>query len=294
MTAFVAAAAALTLLAIGAVLFGPRLLRQVEGRVSQSRSNATVLRQQLAELEGERSRGLLDEAEFARLRDELQRRLLIEAAPAATALQGSAQPRRALFAFAATLPVAAALLYLQFGHPQLIGAPLLPRPPTASDAAGGDAEKLLVQLEAHVAASPSDARAWVMLGRLRMQFDRFTPAAAAYERALGASAKVARDPLVWCEYADAVGMAQGGRLAGKPRELIDKALALDATNPRALEMAGSAAYEAGDFRGAVGYWQRLLVQLPADSSERAELAAAIARAEQRAKFSPPAVSDPPR
>jgi cytochrome c-type biogenesis protein CcmH/NrfG len=53
-------------------------------------------------------------------------------------------------------------------------------------------------------------------------------------------------------------------------------------------MAGSAAYEAGDFRGAVRYWQQLLTLLPAESLERAELAAAIARAEQRAKFSLPA------
>ena len=286
LTAFVAAAIGLTLLAVGAVLLGPRRWRSAAGDVSQAQTNAAVLRQQLAELEGERSRGLLDEAEFVRLREELQRRLLSEAAPAAGVASGNAQPRRALLAYAAALPVAAILLYLQFGHPQLIGA-TVPQPPAASDAAG-DGDPMLAQLEAHVAASPEDARAWVMLARLRMQRDLFEPAAAAYERALAASAKVARDPLVWCEYADALGMAQGGRLAGRPRELIDKALALDAAHPRALEMAGSAAYEAGDFRGAARYWQQLLALLPADSGERAELAAAIARAEQRAKFSLPA------
>lgn len=288
MTAFVAAAIALTLLAVGAVLFGPRLLRPAGREVSRAHTNAAVLRQQLAELEGERLRGLLDEAEFSRLRDELQCRLLSEAAPAAGVSPNSAQPRRALLAYAAALPVAAVLLYLQFGHPQLIGAPAAPQPLTASDAAGKDTDTLLMQLETHVAASPDDARAWVMLARLRMQRDQFEPAAVAYGRALEASAKVARDPLIWCEYADALGMAQGGRLAGKPREMIDKALALDAAHPRALEMAGSAAYEAGDFRGAARYWQQLLTLLPADSLERAELAAAIARAEQRAKFSLPA------
>lgn len=288
MTAFVAAAALLTVLAVGAVLFGPRLWRPPAGAASQSRASAAVLRQQLAELEGERQRGTLDEAEFARLRDDLQRRLLTEAAPAIGESRGSARPRRAVLAYAAALPVAAGLLYLQFGHPQLLtGAPSGDRLPAASEAAGGDVDRLLMQLEAHLAASPNDARAWVMLARSRMQRDQFAPAAAAYERALAASAKVARDPLIWCEYADAVGMAQGGRLAGKPRELIDRALALDATHPRALEMAGSAHYEAGDFRGAVRYWQQLLAQLPAGSGERAELAAAIARAEQRAKFALP-------
>ena len=288
MTAFVVAAVALTLLAIGAVVFGPRRSREPASDVSQARTSVAVLRQQLAEIEDDRARGLIDEAEFARLRDDLQRRLLAEAGPAAGEVSGTARPRRALLIYGAALPVAAVLLYWQFGHPQLIGAPAADSLRAAADPAHPDGEPLLLQLEAHVASAPSDARAWVVLARARMQRDQFEPAALAYRRALDASAKVARDPLIWCEYADALGMAQGGRLAGKPRELIDRALALDGAHPRALEMAGSAAYEAGDFRGAARYWQQLLVQLPADSSERAQLAAAIARAEQRARFSLPA------
>ena len=288
MTAFVVAAVALTLLAIGAVVFGPRRSREPASDVSQARTSVAVLRQQLAEIEDDRARGLLDEAEFARLRDDLQRRLLAEAGPAAGEVSGTARPRRALLIYGAALPVAAVLLYWQFGHPQLIDVPAAEPVLAAVGPAQEGGEQLLLRLEAHVASAPSDARAWVVLARARMQRDQFEPAALAYRRALDASAKVARDPLIWCEYADALGMAQGGRLAGKPRELIDRALALDGAHPRALEMAGSAAYEAGDFRGAARYWQQLLVQLPADSSERAQLAAAIARAEQRARFSLPA------
>ena len=288
MTAFVVAAVALTLLAIGAVVFGPRRSREPASDVSQARTSVAIVRQQLAEIEDDRARGLIDEAEFARLRDDLQRRLLAEAGPAAGEVSGTARPRRALLIYGAALPVAAVLLYWQFGHPQLIDVPAAEPLLAAVGPAQEGGEQLLLRLEAHVASAPSDARAWVVLARARMQRDQFEPAALAYRRALDASAKVARDPLIWCEYADALGMAQGGRLAGKPRELIDRALALDGAHPRALEMAGSAAYEAGDFRGAARYWQQLLVQLPADSSERAQLAAAIARAEQRARFSLPA------
>jgi cytochrome c-type biogenesis protein CcmH len=147
---------------------------------------------------------------------------------------------------------------------------------------------MLAQLEAHLAATPGDARAWVMLARVRMERDEFQAAAVAYGQALEASAKVARDPQIWCEYADALGMAGGGRLAGLPRELIDKALALDAAHPRALEMAGSAAYEAGEFRAAARHWQQLLAQLQSGSAEHTQLAAAITRAEQKAKFTLPA------
>ena len=120
-----------------------------------------------------------------------------------------------------------------------------------------------------------------------MEFDsdRYTEAASAYEKALDVSPKVARDPAVWCEYADALAMAQGGVLAGKPRELIARALSLDGTHRMALEMAGSAAYEAGEFASASRYWRDLLDRLAAADPARIELAAAIDRADRRAATS---------
>jgi cytochrome c-type biogenesis protein CcmH len=288
MTAFVAAATVLTLLAMGAVLFGPRLRRGAAAKGSRAWANAEVLRQQLVEMEAERRRGLLDETEFARLRDDLQCRLLAEAGQGPMAVPPPAvRARGALYAATGVLPLAAVLLYLQFGHPQLISSPVSAGAQALADpAAAGEA--MMARLEAHLASTPGDARGWVMLARARMQLDQFEAAAAAYQRALDASTRVARDPLVWCEYADALGMAAGGRLAGQPRQLIDKALALDPAHPRALEMAGSAAYEAGDYAGAGRYWKQLLALLPAGAPEYAELAAAIARAEQRARVERPA------
>jgi cytochrome c-type biogenesis protein CcmH len=72
-------------------------------------------------------------------------------------------------------------------------------------------------------------------------------------------------------------MAQGGSLRGRPRELIAKALAIDSDHPRALEMAGSAAYEAGDYRMALSYWEPLLAQLRSGTFAHWELSAAIER-----------------
>jgi cytochrome c-type biogenesis protein CcmH len=285
MTVFVAVAAALLSLAMGAVVFGPRLQRRTAD-VSRAAVNAQVLRQQLAELERDRVRGALDEDGFARAHDELQQRLVAEAAPSSERAPppSRSSPRAVLFAVAAALPIAAVGLYAHFGQPRLVVVPA--EAPLPALAAAN--ETLLPQLEAQVAAAPNDARAWVLLARVRMQRDQFEPAAFAYARALEVSAKVARDALIWCEYADALGMAAGGRLAGKPRELIGRALALDPAHPRALEMAGSAAYEASDFRAAARYWQQLLVLLPADSAEHAQLAEAITRAERRAQFTLPA------
>lgn len=273
MTAFVALAALMTIAAMAIVLLALKVPPRGD-IVERAAVNAALLRQQLHELALERERGALDAAGFAALRDDLQRRVLADATPAAE----SAPPRvRWPLAVAAVLiPVLAAAVYAAVGSPAA-----LERGATAS----------IAELEAHVAAAPGDARAWVLLARLRMDADEFSAAAAAYQRALDASGKVAGDPQVWAEYADALGMAQGGTLAGAPRAAIERALVLDANHPQALELAGSAAYEARDFRAAHAYWSALLAQLPESSPQRAALQAAvenIERSARRAALSPQA------
>jgi cytochrome c-type biogenesis protein CcmH len=138
-------------------------------------------------------------------------------------------------------------------------------------------------LQRLVERNPRDGRAWMLLAFSELRAERFSEAAQAIEQAVKVSRRIAADPAVWCEWADALGMAQGGTLAGRPSELIDKALALSSTHPKALEMAGSAAYERRDFRAAALHWERLLPQLPAGSQQQAELSAAIARAHRQAK-----------
>ena len=134
-------------------------------------------------------------------------------------------------------------------------------------------------LAAHLARSPRDGRSWILLARMELGEDRFAQAADAFARAIAADPRVGKDPGIWCEYADALGMAQGGTLAGRPGELVLQALALDPAHPKALELAGSAAYEARDYRTAARHWRGLLARLPPDAAERRDLDAAIARAD---------------
>jgi cytochrome c-type biogenesis protein CcmH len=285
---FLIIAAVMALGAAAVVLLGLR----GGGRPGATRAefNAAVLRQRIGELALEREQGLISAEEFTAARDDLQRRALVEAVPDGSEAR-LRTGRGPLVLAAVAVPVLAVPIYLEFGSPHL-AAPA-PAVRAAADApqfastAGNLPPAMLAQLEAHVATSPNDARAWVLLGRARMDANQFAPAAVAYQRALEAAPKVAKDPLIWCEYADAVGMSQGGTLAGKPRELIGRALDLDANAPCALEMAGSAAVEARDFRAARDYWSRLLAQMPEDSPQHLQLATALKRIEQQAKFALP-------
>lgn len=151
------------------------------------------------------------------------------------------------------------------------------------------APDLRAQLDLQLQRHPRDVRALVLRARLDMEEQRYDDAAARYEQALQAPrSRAAADPAVWVEYAEAVGMRQGRTLAGKPLELVQRALALDPAHPGALDLAGSAAFEAKDYAAAAAHWKRLLAQLPAGSPRHVELTAAIRGAEQRARLALPA------
>jgi len=138
-------------------------------------------------------------------------------------------------------------------------------------------------LESHLQRQPRDARGWVLLGRAHLQAERFDAAVRAFERAVAVSPdKVGKDPAVLCEYADAVAMTQGGKLRGKPAELVAQALALNSRHPVALEMAGSAAYESGQYAEAIAHWSLLLEQIRADTPRHKELTDAVACARMQA------------
>ena len=274
------------MIAVALAFVLPRLVsrRAPERGASRAALNADVYRGQLADLDRERASGALAPADYDAARAELQRRLLADVtSDEGATVRGSG--RVAATAIALLLPTAAIGLYLVFGSPAAID--VSPVSAQASDLSAVDPAAFRRQLDAHIASNPRDGRALVALARLDMTADRFTEAAANFARALEVAPKVARDADVWCEYADALGMAQGGALAGKPAELIGRALALDGRNARALEMAGSAAYERRDYRMAATYWKDLLAQMTPGTPTYAELATAIQRAERRAALSLP-------
>lgn len=286
---FFVAAGAMAVAAMAFVLLALR--RRPGASASRAALNSALLAQRLTELERERDQGQISPEEFEVAREELQRRALAEVV-ADDAPAGVRRTRTPLLAVAVAVPVVAVPLYLVFGSPHLTGIGEEERGVMAelagagaASAPGGAPLAMLAQLEAHVVASPDDGRAWVMLARARMNASQFEPAAVAYERALAVAPRVARDPMVWCELADALGMSQGGSLAGRPREMIGKALELNANAPCALEMAGSYAVEMRDFRGAQDYWGRLLTQLPPGTRQHQQLQAALDRIEPKARFS---------
>src|SRR6185503_12265757 len=257
MTAFWLSAVALTVVALELVL-RPLLWRKSGAQVSRATANVSVHRDALRELDADLAAGKIARADYERARVELEARLLEDVRrpdePAAPA------PRRRLaLALGVALPVLAAALYFLTGNP---GA-LQREAEHAQTVAQLDA--MVERLADKLRANPDDAEGWKLLARSYSALGRYEDAAQAYAKA---AARAPRDAQLLADFADALAMARGRRLAGEPEKLVLHALAIDPNNLKALALAGTAAFERQDYRGAAAYWQRML-PLVAEESEDA-------------------------
>jgi cytochrome c-type biogenesis protein CcmH len=88
------------------------------------------------------------------------------------------------------------------------------------------------------------------------------------------------DADILADYADALAMSQGRKLAGKPMELVQRALKADPNQWKALALAGTDAFDRKDYRAAVGYWERLRTSVPPESDMAQSLESSIAEARE--------------
>jgi len=271
---------------IPSLLPGPRK----EPDSQNKEANIDVYRDQLSELDADLHNGITSPEQYQQDRDEIERRLLDDVSAGETQREkktsGAEARRGPVYAIAILLPVIATALYFRIGNPAAMSAsPSAARAPFVESSRGDipgapmsqqDIEANVASLAKRMEQNPGDAAGWIMLGRSYLTLQKYNDAADAYARA--ASLKQ-DDADVWADYAFAMGMANGKSLLGQPGELISKALALDPENPKALELAGSAAFEAKNYRDAINYWQRLLQKTPTDS----ELGRALSERIEQAK-----------
>lgn len=108
-------------------------------------------------------------------------------------------------------------------------------------------DELFRMAEERLKQNPGDLKGWLLLARAKSSVGRFAEALQAYEKA---TALAADDADVWADYADAAaGLAQG-KIDGQPITLVNKALAIDARNPKALLLKGTWEIQQSQFAAA--------------------------------------------
>ncbi|MDB6091064.1 MAG: hypothetical protein JWN85_3848 [Gammaproteobacteria bacterium] len=141
----------------------------------------------------------------------------------------------------------------------------------------------VAQLERQIATNPRDAQSWLALADLHRRQRDYDKARAAFVQAVGLNGMNAT---AWADYADVLGSVAGGSLNVEAGRAIDRALALDPANAKALWLKASRAHQEQRYADALTLWKKLRTVLPPDSSDLRLVDANIEEASQLAGTPP--------
>jgi cytochrome c-type biogenesis protein CcmH len=272
--------ALMTAAALGAVVWP---LVRARGMTAGG-SDLAVYRDQLEEIERDRSERRIEGEEAEAARVEVSRRLLAaaNAENAREPVASHAGGRRfaALAAVAALVPVLAAALYGVLGSPALPGQPLASRAPAGNE----DLEKspiaqLVTRVEAHLDENPDDGRGWEVIAPVYMKLERYDDAAKARRRAI---ALLGETSMRQVDLGEAVTAAANGVIGDEAKAAFERAVALDADNYKAQFYLGLAAEQDGKAEDAARIWQALIARSPADAPWLPVVRQSLARIDPKA------------
>jgi cytochrome c-type biogenesis protein CcmH len=236
------------------------------GRVDTGGSEVVVYRDQLAEIDRDMASGIIGAAEADAARVEISRRLLAAADQSGreTPMQGSLNLRRtAAIVGLVGLPVIASGFYLALGSPRLGDFPLAERSRVAD--ANQPLANLVAQVEAHLEKNPTDGRGWNVLAPVLERLGRYDDAVRAYRNVLTYSGENAERR---SDLGEALSAAAGGVVTAEAKSEFERAVSLNADDPKANYFLGLAAEQDGRKDDAAKIWRALLAKAPADAPWR--------------------------
>ncbi len=258
---FTGLAAAMVAFAIGFLLWPLLRSKGTVATASRSDHDVSVYKDQIAEIERDRQRGVITEAEAKEAEREVQRRLLAAAEEAERSVAPTARREWVTPAVLAVVtPAAAVGLYLWLGSPGMPGMPLAERQTEVTQAQHMEAS--LQQLAQRLSNDPSDLQGWALLGRGYMAMNRYADAANAFRQA---KERGLEGPEINAALGEALTAANGGVVTASARSAFEQTLQEAPREPRARYYLALAAYQAGNPEEAFQAWQSLLRDSTADA-----------------------------
>ena len=187
-------------------------------------------------------------------------------------------------------------LYLMLGRADLADQPLAGRQAelaaaaTAQESRSEVLAKALAEARQTVDKAPEKVEGWLRLAMAAAAAGDNDTELDALRTALDLTAG---DPSIKAMLAEALSRAADGQITIPARNLIDEVLAVNPNEPRALYMAGLAAYQDENFADAVALWQRLHSQSRPDAPWMATLGQNIIDAAEKGGLPVPDVAPSP-
>ncbi len=267
---------AMTAAAVMAVLWPLSRYYAVGG---QTDPNTQFYREQIAEIDRDRERGVLLPKEAEAAKAEAGRRLLRANGMQDVAFAAVGEPalrrRRAASTLAlSVLPILALAIYGAYGSPHLLGQP--PAAPPQQQAGAADLMNAVSQIESHLAQNPQDGRGWEVLAPVYLRIGRVDDAAKAYATALR---YLGPDAERLANYGEVLVLAKDGLVSAEAQAAFEQAVKLDKNSPKARFYLARAAEQDGRTDKAKAEYASLLSGAPADAPWAAVVREQLSRLE---------------
>ncbi len=238
--------------------------RERDGGSQRATFDLAVYRDQLAELERDRSAGRIaaDEADAAR--NEVSRRILAAQAELASD-QKAGRPVPAWLSVATVIAVPAIALagYLLVGRPDLPAQPLQARIDSA--VANQDMVAMVRQVERHLEQKPNDARGWMVLAPAYKRMSRYSDAANAYRKAIAISGP---DPDLMTDMGESLVLANNGLVSNDAQKIFEAVQKAAPEHMKARFYLALAHQQEGRTADAIAGWNAMLAESAPDAPWR--------------------------
>ena len=281
-------------IATGALLVP--LLRGRSGFAPRAAYDMAVYRDQLAELDRDKARGVITEAEAQAARAEIGRRMLAAAQEAPDAQQApAAKPwlRTLAVALAGVAPLAAMMLYLERGSPDVPSVSFAEQKSMQADAdaeSRAQIERMVQSLAERVQKAPDDREGWILLARSLSALGRNDEAVPAWRRVMALTNNA---PEHAGPFGEALVQAAGGVVTPEARKAFERVREADPIDPRALFFLGIAQAQAGDAHAALQLWTDVVATSPEDAPWLPLVRARIADTAREARIDPATIKPSP-
>jgi cytochrome c-type biogenesis protein CcmH len=266
--------AALTAAIVG-LLMVPLQRKRVAPR-DASAADLAVYRDQLAEIEAERERGVVGADELEGARAEVARRLIRRAddagaeSSAPSDVKDSWRAQSVFYVIAGLIPVLSVTAYL------FVGAPYLPARPFAAQegkpVGQATVADLIGRVEARLREHPEDGQGWEVVAPVYLRLERYGDAAHAYAQA---NRILGETPGRLLGFAEATLLASNGVVTEDVRRAAERILALEPGRAEARLWLALAKEQDGDLSGAIAAYEELANGAPADAPWRQPVAQRI-------------------
>lgn len=272
MTTFIIAAAIITLIVLGLLIWP---LKRTRNTISYERhaQNIHYAKERIQELEAQLKNAAISATDYEALKLEIESTLAhdIDIANQEHKNQQDAPRRSNKFAISLLclfVPMSAIGMYMVTGTPEALS------PQTQQQPNAEEISVLIANIEQRLEDNPNDLKGWKLISRTYQTLGRYGNAKQAYLRVLALEGESAD---TYASLADVTALNARGEVNAEATQYAMNALKLAPNSKQALWLIGLGAMQKGNKAEARGYWERLVPLLDSVPEQQQELRDIIAQ-----------------